>query len=97
MTESQIQKEIIEALKLHGALVFRLNSGSRQKNVKLCPSGTPDILAILPHKTLWIEVKTEKGILRPSQEKMISELIKRGQIVLVARSVDQVIEEIKDV
>ena len=94
MTESELQKQIIDYLKLCNAIVFRMNSGQRQNNVKLCPSGTPDILAVLPHKTLWIEVKTDKGKLRPSQITMHSRLKERGQEVIVARSVDDVMEAI---
>lgn len=94
MREAEIQKQIIDVLKLHNALVFRLNSGQRNNNVKLCPNGTPDILAILPTQTLWIEVKAPKGKLRPTQGEMHAQLQERGQRVIVARSVDDVIEAI---
>lgn len=91
MNESTIQKQITDYLKLRGALVFRMNAGSIKRNVKLAPDGTPDILAILPWKTIWIEVKAGKSKLRKSQELMIKELEMRGQIVIIARSIDDVI------
>ena len=74
MTESQIQKQIIDYLRTIGAIVFRMNSGSTRHNVKLAPPGTPDILAVLRTQTIWIEVKTETGVLRDSQRFMIREL-----------------------
>jgi Holliday junction resolvase len=90
LSESEIQKQIIDYLKTSGGIVFRMNSGQRQNNVKLCPAGTPDLFVVLPHKTLWIEVKTETGKLRDSQKEMIFELLKRKQEVIIARSVDDV-------
>jgi len=95
MTESQIQKQIMDYLKSLGALVFRMNSGNAKYNVKLAPSGTPDLLAVLRTQTVWIEVKTETGTLRDSQRFMIKELEGRGQKVIVARCLDDVIEVIK--
>jgi len=93
-TESAIQKEIIDYLKLRNALVFRLNAASMSSRIKPCPPGTPDILAITYNGVLWVEVKTEKGKLRPSQEKMHAELQERGQRVIIARCLDDVIGEI---
>jgi len=46
MTEAEIQREIVEALRLAGFLVFRMNSGRVMKNLTLCPEGTPDLLAV---------------------------------------------------
>ena len=95
MTESEIQKQIITYLKLSNYLVFRMNSGKTQYNVQLCPKGTPDLLAISPQgKTLWIEVKTASGKLRESQVKMIADLESRGQKVIIARSVKDVLDSI---
>ena len=87
MTESEIQKQIIHYLKLKGCIVMRLNSGRAAHNVRLCPPGTPDLLAIYRGGSVWIEVKTEKGKLRPEQENMHKELIEMGHRVIVARGV----------
>lgn len=96
MTESELQKMIIDTLKAMGGIVFRMNSGrSGRNNVKLCPAGTPDILAVLPHKTLWIEVKAKGGKLRQSQEEMHAQLQQRGQTVIAAYSLDDVLEAIR--
>ena len=95
MTESAILKDIISLIKLHGGLVMRMNTGfSGRHNIKLMPPGTPDILAILSSGVLWIEVKTEKGKLRPEQVKMHKELRNLGQRVIVARSINDVLKEI---
>jgi hypothetical protein len=89
-SEAEIQAEIVEYLKLCGWLVFRLNSGKARDNMRLCPPGTPDLLAVGRLANFWIEVKTETGRLRPEQEQMIEELRKRGQFVLVARGLEDV-------
>lgn len=94
-SESEILKQIIDALNLHGALVLRLNSGKAKYNMRLCPPGTPDILALLHNGALWIEVKTRSGKVSKDQEKMHEELKRRGQRVIIARSVTDVLEAIK--
>jgi Holliday junction resolvase len=93
--EGIIQKDIIAFLRLNGALVLRLNSGMAKNNVKLCPNGTPDILAIMMNKILWIEVKTKNGKLNADQIKMHAVLKAMGQTVIVARSIEDVMEAIK--
>ncbi len=88
--EADLQREIIATLKTRGYIIFRLNSGySGRNNVKLCPVGTPDILAV-GHRTSWIEVKGPNGTLRDTQVKMIGELRKRGQLVIIAKSLDDI-------
>jgi ferredoxin-fold anticodon binding domain-containing protein len=91
MTESEIQKSIMDYAKAIGCKVFRMNSGySGRHNVKLCPNGTPDLLIIGRSITLWVEVKDKKGKLSESQIKMHKELRELGQEVLIARSIDDV-------
>lgn len=90
MTESEIQKQIIDYLRLSGFIVFRMNSGQAKNNVKLCPPGTPDLFAVGPKGGVWIEVKTESGKLRQAQVDMIAELKRYCQKVTVARSVEDV-------
>jgi len=91
LTESEIQKEIIKVLELNGCMVFRLNSGRARNNIRLCPSGTPDLLAITRHGIpYFIEVKTEDGTLSPDQIDMIARLNRRNQKVIVAHDIKDV-------
>jgi hypothetical protein len=97
-SESDVQREIIKALEDCGWLVFRMNAGGRKAGrsyVHLAPKGTPDLLAV-PYvgAPMWVEVKREGGELREDQIAMLADLRKRGQRVLVARSVDDVMDEI---
>ena len=90
-TETEIQKEIVEFLRAHNCLVFRMNSGRGKGWQQLCPAGTPDLLVIdRMGQVLWIEVKTLEGRLRPEQVEMHDRLIKRGHHVIVARGIDEV-------
>ena len=91
MTESEIQKEIIAYLKVQGFLVLRTNAGSVRHNVKMAPSGFPDLMVIMGHgKVLFIEVKTPTGKVSDIQLNMHDRLIVSGHDVMVARSVEDV-------
>ena len=66
MTETQIQKDILDFLEAHPAVlyVFRCNSGTAKAKgfrVRMAPAGTPDIIGWMKSgKALAIEVKTIK-------------------------------------
>ena len=67
MSESSQQKAIIQWLKLKGAYVLRLNSGSLTKqykggfhHIQLCPRGTPDLYVLLNGYSCFIEVKKDE-------------------------------------
>ena len=56
MSETQLQKSIVDALNQAGYWAFRVNSGTRSNGtVKLAPKGTPDICLVSPPG--WLEVK----------------------------------------
>ena len=91
--EAEIQRAIIEYCEVHGNIVLRLNAGNVKKgsrHIRLCPPGTPDLLIVRDGKNLWIEVKRPGESLRPEQKEMIAELESRGELVIVARSLDDV-------
>ena len=91
MTESTIQKQIIDYLKAAGHIVLRMNSGMAAKNIHLCPPGTPDLLTVSPSgKVTWVEIKTATGKLRPAQVDMICDLKARKQEIIIARSLSDV-------
>jgi len=95
MTESEIQKGIIDYSKAAGCICIRMNSGySGRNNIKLSPPGTPDLLIISRAGVIWVEVKTGKGGLRQSQIEMHGRLRELGQTVIVARSIEDVIKYI---
>lgn len=99
--ETAVQRAIIEALQTLGCLVFRLNSGAidgtdlrgQRMHVELCPPGTPDVMAVLlDGRVVWVECKYKKGRLSPAQVAMHRDLRQRGHLVIVARSVDDLLE-----
>ena len=90
MSEADIQRQIIEFLKLRGGIVFRMNAGRGRQNQHLCPVGTPDLLAVLPHATFWVEVKDMKGKVTDEQEAMHKRLRDCGHNVIIARSIDDI-------
>lgn len=94
MTEGEIQREIIYLLEKRGNIVIRHNAGKVANNVRLSPKGTPDLQSIGPDGHMWIEVKTPTGKLRPEQGIMINKLQKFGERVIIARSVEDVANEL---
>ena len=94
MTESEIQKQIIDYCTAKGALVFRMNAGSRNYNNKQAPKGTPDLFVVKKPVAVWVEVKTPTGKVSEVQEKMHDRLRELGQRVIIARSVEDVMREL---
>jgi len=92
MSETELKKEITDFLKANGYKVYRMQAGYIKKNVQLCPPGTPDLLAVGPRFTVWIEVKLPGKDLRPEQVRHIADLKGMNQRVLVAHSVFEVQE-----
>ena len=93
-TEHTIQNEIRVALTKNGYTVFRANVGKvktadgRWFDTGL-PKGHPDLYGFRSDgKIFYIEVKNERGQVRPEQEKFIETVKKRGAIAGVARSVE---------
>lgn len=96
MIESEIQKQIIRYLELQGYLVFRMNAGKTRYNVRLAPPGTPDLLCLMNNgRSLWIEVKQPSKKPTSVQTEFHKKLITSGHKVIVACSIDDVIEKIK--
>jgi len=94
--EDQIHIAIVELLKLRKILHFHVPNQSKssiQYRVKLkrmgLISGVPDLVLILDDGNVgFIEVKTSKGRLSPSQKEFGEECAKRCVFWGVARSVD---------
>ena len=98
MTEAQLQSAIIETASYCGWMPLRLNSGTAWSRtgaypIKLAPAGTPDLLLIGPGgRLVFVEVKTLKGRLRPAQAEMHAQLRGMGHTVIVARSLDDLVD-----
>jgi Holliday junction resolvase len=87
-TESQIERDIVQYLRLRGYMVLRTH-GPRNRPTE---DGIPDLLAYGEWKTLpvWIEVKTPEGRISEVQAEMHAALTERGARVIVARSIQDV-------
>lgn len=61
------------------------------------PAGWPDVTAVIPVTgRIWVvEAKTEDGGVRPAQEDRLLELTASGALVTLARSADDVADELK--
>ena len=97
-TEHTIQNEIRVALTKNGYTVFRANVGKvkttdgRWFDTGL-PKGHPDLYGFRSDgQIFYIEVKNERGRIRPEQEKFIETVKNRGAIAGVARSVEDALE-----
>jgi len=103
--EKQIQKAITDWLAWNQIFYWRVCLGPifvQGKNGKTYPApnsmkGHPDIAFVLPNGRYGaIEVKSEKGKLSPEQKIWIEQLTKNGALVIVARSLDDVIKPITE-
>lgn len=70
MSEQQIQSKIIKQLERDGFFVVKL--------IKTNKTGIPDLLAVKPKRTIFIEVKQEHGKLSEIQKYRINELRAKG-------------------
>jgi len=91
MSETKIQKAILDALHAAGAFAFRAQAGKvkvRGGWMQLCPPGTPDILVIVPPRgmVVGLEVKTLTGELRESQLAWAAKVRALGGVVETVRS-----------
>ena len=77
MKESEIQRKIKKRYEADGWLVVKL--------IKTTLNGIPDLICLKKGRTLFIEVKTDKGVLSELQKFTHKELIKQGFEVLVLK------------
>ena len=88
--ETELQREIVDALRAEDWLVLRLNSGGRRGRIQLLPAGTPDLLALPPQGaqcgSIWIEVKLPDNEPTQVQRDMHTDLRMRGERVATVTS-----------
>ena len=92
--EKVIQKRILDWLKGTGLVHWRQNSGWAMmgpRMIRLGPEGLPDVIVIVPPggQFLGLEIKNNKGRLRPSQVEFAEKLTNAGGIYRVVRSLEQ--------
>ncbi len=97
-SESQVQKAILDYLKLKKIFFWRNNTGgfSRNKHYYQFGSvGSPDIFALYNGKIVGIECKASEGeILSDSQKQWGNEFVKHGGRYFVVRSLDELIKKL---
>jgi len=81
MLESVIQSKIINEAKKNGYLVLKV--------VKCNMNGYPDITLFKDNKTIFVEVKNEKGIQSEIQKYIQKQLESKGFEYYLVRSLDE--------
>ena len=101
-SEQEVQNEIRVGLSKAGHMVFRTNVGKvrmmdgRWFDTGL-PKGHPDLYGFRSDgQIFYIEVKNEKGRVRPEQKKFIEVVKKRGAKAGVARSLEEALEIVNE-
>jgi hypothetical protein len=92
MSETDLQRAILDGLERLGFWACRLNSGMKGR-IRMAPKGTPDILVLAPY--LWLEVKLPKEDLLPSQVAWHERAKRDGVPVVVVYSVDDAIKAVR--
>jgi Holliday junction resolvase len=77
MSESKFQTDIIKYLEASGWYSIKL--------IKTNKNGIPDIVAVREDRTLFIEVKSVKGVISPLQKHRLKELNDIGVPAIVLR------------
>jgi len=102
LKEKDTQQTIIEYLKIKKIFHYRNNSGAmmgeyngKRRIVRFGALGSPDIVCIVKGRYVGIEVKGTDGRQRDSQIEFQEQLEKAGGKYILARSLDDVIEQIK--
>jgi hypothetical protein len=100
MLEQHIQKQILDYLRYRGIFCWKNTTTgiyvkSRNTWITNPSPGVSDILGCLPAgRLLAIEVKAQTGKVSPHQQQFLDEINSRGGLAFVARSVDEVQEQI---
>jgi hypothetical protein len=102
MSESDIQRAILDWLHWHKVLCWRNNSGAfvlqgetgSRRFFRAGMKGASDIIGCLPDgKFLAIEVKAPKGRVTDEQAQFIADVLRNGGVAFVARGVEDVERE----
>ena len=104
--EKEIQQQIGELLVKLGYLVIRFNSGGRFMNGNYVrfytilnnnrSAGLPDLAFMRNSRIIFVEVKTEKGKLRDTQQEFKTLAANNGIEIWTARSWEEVYEKLSN-
>ena len=86
--ESKLQSKIIKILEFNGWIVV--------KTIHLSKNGFPDIFAFKNSRTIFIEVKSKKGVRSELQKYRIEQLTKHGFLAFFCDDFEQFKQIIND-
>lgn len=90
MSETKLQKSIVDELEKFGFWAWRVNAGTRASGrIKLAPVGTPDICVVSPSG--WIEVKLPGNDLSDDQREWHARAKRFGVRVTTVWSVGEAV------
>lgn len=96
-TEAQVQATIVQWLELKG-YVFTVTDAERSWNrngtvrrKRRIVRGWPDLTLVIEGRAVFVEVKSSKGRLSPEQIACHARLREAGALLILARSLDDVI------
>ncbi len=98
--ESAIQADILTYLESTGLLYWRQNSGTlffgkgrNRRKVRLGEKGLPDVIVVIPPdgRFLGLEVKSARGVWRPTQKDFCRKLQNAGGAYYVVRTLEQAV------
>ena len=84
LKESEIQRQIKEALQWRGWFVVKIHQSLGSYR------GIADLYALRDGQHVWIEVKTDRGVQSEYQKKFQRDIEKHGGTYILARSVEDV-------
>jgi hypothetical protein len=82
VTEAQFQSQVLHLARLYGWLPYHTYDSRRSH------PGWPDLVLLRPPRLLFIELKAERGRLRPEQRRWLGDLAACGHEVAVFRPDD---------
>jgi penicillin-binding protein-related factor A (putative recombinase) len=99
LKEKQIENSILSYLKMRNLFFWKNESVGvydvkkgiyRRKTSRHRKVGVADIIGVIKGRAVFIEVKSAKGKLSPSQVQFLDEAKQNGAITIVARSIEDV-------
>jgi len=97
MKETEIQKQILDYLRLKKVFCYRQNSGAFKTQsghfYRFGTAGSPDIIAVINGKYIGIEVKLPKGRQSQSQKDFQKQLENAGGEYILARNLSDIISK----